>query len=702
MFLGALVNVPMYAYFSILLLTHTYMKRILTLSIGLLLLPLSLPAQYIAEGMGVPAFSKPTHNCISAEKQEEIMNMLSAQQKKLGLTARSEAEVTFIWPIRQGINFDEAGVYGISNFVDHNEAVQDRLLDYRCGGRTYDLENGYNHSGTDIFNWPFTWEKMDRDQVEVIAAAPGIIVAKEGGNKDKNCEFVNEPWNAVYVQHADGSTAWYGHLKRNSLTEKEIGDSVAAGEFLGIVGSSGSSTGPHLHFELRGPDQGLVDPFQGSCNPTSERSWWVAQPQYREPQINSVRVHSAEPVLGCYGSERPNEAINYKGGATVYFTAYFKDQLSGSTSTMRVLRPSGTIFNEWEVTAEEDFNASYWWRSFILPSGAELGEWTFEARYQGETVRTHFYLTNSSSLISAQLEMDTVFLGNLSEVTTLWKSFQITNPGNSGLEVESIETPNGIWAPWAGYIDAGETKTIHFQVSDATVNTLETITLRTNAGILTQIVAGGCSGIPYAQQRVLCSGDSFDFGDQLITTAGTYQATFTAVDGCDSVVNLTVLAEDAVPEINQEIGLLTLDLGNEVTYQWIQCDDPGNLISIRDANGPTYVPTVYGAYAVQVTQGSCTFTSNCVNVTILDLAEPTITNLKLYPNPSSGNITLALPDGATQGQYWVVDTQGRRVLEGTIQGVPSVSLQLPASSGLYGVYFQDESGAIARGTALVR
>ena len=64
---------------------------------------------------------------------------------------------------------------------------------------------------------------MDYDQVYVVAAAPGVIVFKQDGNFDRNCGFTGDPWNAVYVQHADGSVAWYGHMKNGSLTPKAVG-----------------------------------------------------------------------------------------------------------------------------------------------------------------------------------------------------------------------------------------------------------------------------------------------------------------------------------------------------------------------------------------------------------------------------------------------------------------------------------------------
>jgi murein DD-endopeptidase MepM/ murein hydrolase activator NlpD len=52
----------------------------------------------------------------------------------------------------------------------------------------------------------------------------------------------------VVVQHRAGMTSWYGHLSRISV---HPGECVVAGSRIGRVGSTGFSTGPHLHFELR-------------------------------------------------------------------------------------------------------------------------------------------------------------------------------------------------------------------------------------------------------------------------------------------------------------------------------------------------------------------------------------------------------------------------------------------------------------------
>jgi hypothetical protein len=54
--------------------------------------------------------------------------------------------------------------------------------------------------------------------------------------------------NLVVVDHPDGWQSWYAHFSSISVA---VGQEVAQGEFLGAAGSTGYSTGAHLHFELR-------------------------------------------------------------------------------------------------------------------------------------------------------------------------------------------------------------------------------------------------------------------------------------------------------------------------------------------------------------------------------------------------------------------------------------------------------------------
>ncbi len=327
--------------------------------------------------------------CLTEEQRQRII--AENKQSIIELTSQGKIEtqkttaVSFIWPLKQASNLDDYGYYGISNFVDHDQDFNGQLLDYNSGERTYDLSN-YNHKGTDIFTWPFYWYKMDNNQVEIVAAADGIIIDKDDGNYDRNCGFNDGNWNAVYLRHSDGSESWYGHMKQNSLTTKNIGASVTAGEYLGIVGSSGSSTGPHLHFEVYDANNNLIDPWFGPSNPTITSSWWQNQKPYFDPKINKVSTHSAEPEFpDCPQQEILNLKNNFVSGDTIFFYTYYQDQLRDMVSSYKVYTPENLIWSQWSasLTQADYWVASYWGWWNVLPSNASQGDWRFSVVFNG-------------------------------------------------------------------------------------------------------------------------------------------------------------------------------------------------------------------------------------------------------------------------------------------------------------------------------
>ena len=86
-------------------------------------------------------------------------------------------------------------------------------------------------------------------------------------------------------------------MKNNSLTSKGVGDTIVEGEFVGFVGSSGLSTGPHCHFELHDTFGNYIDPFSGPCNPNVTTSYWRSQVAYTYATVNALRISLSAPSL---------------------------------------------------------------------------------------------------------------------------------------------------------------------------------------------------------------------------------------------------------------------------------------------------------------------------------------------------------------------------------------------------------------------
>ena len=101
------------------------------------------------------------------------------------------------------------------------------------------------HRGTDITGGR-------NGLTNIIAAKSGVVVYPESleGNNVGDGIYSAGYGNYVIIQHSDGNYTLYGHLAANSITVKS-GDYVEQGQVIAKMGSSGYSTGTHLHFEIR-------------------------------------------------------------------------------------------------------------------------------------------------------------------------------------------------------------------------------------------------------------------------------------------------------------------------------------------------------------------------------------------------------------------------------------------------------------------
>ena len=137
--------------------------------------------------------------------------------------AKIVSEAGFIWPLKS-----------------------DKTLTSLFGNRIHPITGkANNHSGVDIASAGGT---------PILAAKSGLVTTSG---------YNNSYGNYVVVSHGGGQSTLYAHMSSRAVSE---GQSVTQGQTLGYVGSTGSSTGNHLHFEVR-LNGGRLDPldyFKGS------------------------------------------------------------------------------------------------------------------------------------------------------------------------------------------------------------------------------------------------------------------------------------------------------------------------------------------------------------------------------------------------------------------------------------------------------
>ena len=134
-------------------------------------------------------------------------DQLEQELRSYEIVLRERATVPSIWPVEGTL---ESGYGGRRN---------------PFGGSSYEY-----HEGQDIEAEMGT---------PVVAAASGTVIIA-------GCQ--NGYGNVVYIDHGNGLSTRYGHLSHIDAT---IGQRIERGEVLGRVGSTGRSTGPHLHYEVR-------------------------------------------------------------------------------------------------------------------------------------------------------------------------------------------------------------------------------------------------------------------------------------------------------------------------------------------------------------------------------------------------------------------------------------------------------------------
>lgn len=131
-----------------------------------------------------------------------------------------------------------------------------------------------------------------------------------------------------------------------------------------------------------------------------------------------------------------------------------------------------------------------------------------------------------------------------------------------------------------------------------------------------------------------CGSGSVTVGNNTYTTSGVYTDLFTDVNSCDSTIVTTLTIHPLVNPGTTLNGLTITATETGATYQWINCTTNS---PIAGQTAQSFTATANGSYAVVVSNGNCSDTSACVNITDLGINETAEAfGLQVYPNPGSG------------------------------------------------------------------
>ncbi len=185
---------------------------------------------------------------------------------------------------------------------------QGGTTDWNCGGITYSGHDGSDFGGG-------SWSGMDEGR-DIVAAADGTVLATNDGEYDRcdtgTCDGGGGWGNYVSLQHADGKVTYYAHLKAWSVLVS-AGQFVSCGTKMGEMGSSGYSTGPHVHFEVRVGGT-ASDPFDGPCS--GPPTYWVDQGVYDGlPGLSCEDVPACTPVANLACGQTYSTANNGAGSS---------------------------------------------------------------------------------------------------------------------------------------------------------------------------------------------------------------------------------------------------------------------------------------------------------------------------------------------------------------------------------------------------
>lgn len=370
-------------------------------------------------------------------------------------------------------------------------------------------------------------------------------------------------------------------------------------------------------------------------NDTITNSKWCDSVITINLTINSNSTSTLSPaVCNAYTSPSGNYTWNVSGN--------YKDTIPNAAGCDSIININLTV-NATYSTIDTTVCDSY-----ITPSG---------------------YLKNSTGIFN-----DTISNGQgCDSIITIDLTVNQTTFGNFSVTVcDSFVSPSGnIWKNSGLYTDVIQNQSgcdsiidIILTVNSSTFSTIDTIVcdsyitpggfLKNTTGVFNDTISNsnGCDSIitidltvnetTYASISPAACDSFISPSGNIWYSSGLYTDVIPNANGCDSIisVNLTVVE---TPQISNNNGILETVNYTNTSYQWLDCNN--NYAVISGATSNTFTPSSMGSYAVLTIRANCIDTSACYayNTTAMLNNKKNLKDLKVYPNPTNGEVKISHP-----------------------------------------------------------
>lgn len=280
----------------------------------------------------------------------------------------------------------------------------------------------------------------------------------------------------------------------------------------------------------------------------------------------------------------------------------------------------------------------------------------------------------------------------------LHDSFDVSNPdqGSSASHIISeavFDLPNGNTANWTRFavpFNYTNGNTPQYILLIATASSVIGSANSSTVLWVDDLSVVYCTPPTATLTEVACGSYTAPSG-AVFTTSGTYQDTVPSGGNCDSIytINLTVNTVDTAVTVN---GLTLTANATGASYVWWLCNNGTPSSGIINGTNQSYTASANGSYALQVTENGCTAFSSCYDLVVSNINQLDLTEqLAVYPNPTTGSLTIDLGTIYENANIQITDINGKVVYQKIARQTLLVNLELDQPAGIYFLSVTTES-----------